>query len=90
MKEATGELNLAVIVAIAIGILAAFFFGSLWPTIHANFQKTAQCNKAVCDCSKSTRESIGNETGFSNRCKCAVSKSKLTDENEIFYCPFKG
>ena len=45
MKEATGELNLAVIVAISIGILAAFFFGVLWPMIHGNFEKNSQCNK---------------------------------------------
>ena len=86
MKEATGELNLAVIVAIAIGILAAFFFGSLWPTIHANFQKTAQCNKAICDCSKEVRETIENETGRKSNCLC---RNKAEDE-ETFYCPFKG
>ena len=47
MKEATGELNLAVIVAISIGILAAFFFGVLWPMIDTNFQRNAQCNKKL-------------------------------------------
>ncbi len=92
MKEATGELNLAVIVAISIGILAAFFFGVLWPMIDNNFQRTAQCNKAVCNCSKEVRESAENQTGLANRCKCASTKDDLSsgDESKIFYCPFKG
>lgn len=92
MKEATGELNLTVIVAISIGVLAAFFFGVMWPLIHGNFQRTAQCNKAICDCSIKKRESIASNTGQTNRCVCATTKDKLQsgDESEIFYCPFKG
>lgn len=52
MKEATGELNMAVVVAISIAILAAFFFTYLWPIIDGNFERNSQCNKAVCDCSE--------------------------------------
>ncbi len=51
MKEATGELNMAVVVAISIAILAAFFFSYLWPIINNNFYRTSQCDKAACDCS---------------------------------------
>ena len=90
MKEATGELNMAVIVAISIGILAAFFFGFLWPMINDNFQKTAQCNKAVCNCSDEVRESVENETGLKNRCKCAKDRETLDEDDNVFYCPFKG
>ena len=39
MKEATGELNMAAIVAISIGILSAFFFGFIWPILDLNFKK---------------------------------------------------
>ena len=50
MKEATGELNMAVVVAICIAILAVFFFSYIWPIMDSNFEKNAQCGKAVCDC----------------------------------------
>ncbi len=86
MKEATGELSMTVIVSISIGILAAFFFGVLWPMINGNFQKTSQCNKAVCDCAKTTRDTIESETGRKNNCLCQDS----IDSNTTFYCPFKG
>lgn len=88
MKEATGELNMTVIVSISIGILAAFFFTVLWPMINGNFQRNSQCNKAVCDCAKSTRESIENETGKKNYCKCYDNEDGSKDIT--FYCPFKG
>ncbi len=77
MKEATGELNMAVIVAISVGILAAFFFGSVWPTINQNFNRTAQCNKAICDCK--------NAQDNNNMCTC-----KIGNNDDEFLCPFKG
>lgn len=86
MKEATGELNLAVGVAISIGILAAFFFGVLWPMINGNFQQTSQCNKAICDCSKDKRDEIERDTNRKGYCSCKSS----SDATETFYCPFKG
>ena len=86
MKEATGELNMTVIVSISIGILAAFFFGVLWPMINGNFQKNSQCNKALCDCAKTTRENIEKETGRKNNCLCKEN----TNSTSTFYCPFKG
>ena len=86
MKEATGELNMTVVTVISIGILAAFFFGFLWPMINGNFQKNSQCSKAICDCSTEVRNNIENETGRKNNCLC---RNKSGDEN-TFYCPFKG
>lgn len=86
MKEATGELNMTIIVSISIGILAAFFFGFLWPIINNNFKNTSQCNKAVCECSKKTRADIENQTGKKNYCLCHDKK----EEDNTFYCPFKG
>lgn len=86
MKEATGELNMTIIVSISIGILAAFFFGFLWPMINGNFQKNSQCSKAICDCSTEVRNNIENETGQKNHCLC---RNSIADEN-TFYCPFKG
>ncbi len=86
MKEATGELNMTVIVAISIGVLAAFFFGVLWPMINGNFQRNSQCSKALCNCSEAKRSEIENTTGQKNYCECTDSK----DNAVKFYCPFKG
>lgn len=83
MKEATGELNMAVVVAISIAILAAFFFSYLWPLIDNNFQRTSQCNKAVCDCNL-----LVNNNGI-DYCTCWPEGSDRTSESE-FYCLYRG
>ncbi len=38
MKDAMGELNMTVIVIVAIGAIAAFFMGVLWPNIQESIQ----------------------------------------------------
>lgn len=78
MKEATGELNLTVIVVISIGILAAFFFTFLWPAINTNFQRTSQCRKATCNCSEEAR--------VDGKCKCTMGNNS----SNVFYCPWGG
>ncbi len=92
MKEATGELNMTIIVSISIGILAAFFFGFLWPIINNNFHRTSQCKDALCDCSQNVRDSIEGETGKKNMCSCQMRDTTNTNYygTEVFYCPFKG
>ncbi len=90
MKEATGELNLTVIVAISVGILMAFFFGFVWPSLNSNFQQNAQCGKAVCDCSESGMQKALDATGNDNMCYCSQSLEDLKSETNIAYCPFKG
>lgn len=42
MKAATGELNLTVITVIAIGAIAALFYGVLWPTIKENITNNSE------------------------------------------------
>lgn len=81
MKAAMGELNMTVIVVLAVGILSAFFFLVIWPMVSNNFEQTANCKKAVCNCT--IRDAA-------NQCKCAATKSDLNDESNIFYCPFGG
>lgn len=82
MKEATGELNMTVIVVISVGILSAFFFYTLWPMIKGNFQREANCKNASCNCSVETRNAND------GRCECTVNK----DGQEIgpIYCPYGG
>ena len=48
MKEATGELNLTVIVVIIVALLSFFFFTILWPSIRNNFAKNTRCDEAIC------------------------------------------
>lgn len=50
MKEATGELNLTVVVVIIVALLSLFFFSILWPTIKGNFAKETKCDEAICLC----------------------------------------
>ena len=49
MKQATGELNMTVVVVVAVGILAAFFYTTIWPVIKNSYISTSKCNDAVCD-----------------------------------------
>lgn len=49
MKEATGELNMTVVIVVSIGILSAFFFTILWPMIESSFVANSKCRNAVCD-----------------------------------------
>lgn len=49
MKEATGELNGTVVVVLAVGVLIAFFYYTLWPIVRESFEKNSQCSKAICD-----------------------------------------
>ncbi len=48
MKEATGNLNMGVVTLTAIGVIAAFFFTVLWPSISKNFENYTSCDDAVC------------------------------------------
>lgn len=48
MKEASGELNAAVIVVVAVGVLSAFFFSVLWPQMRGNHVKNTKCGEAIC------------------------------------------
>lgn len=48
MKEATGELNMTLVVLVIVGVLASFFFGVLWPRIHDGFYRNTKCDEAIC------------------------------------------
>lgn len=49
MKEATGELNTAVVVVILVAVLSSFFFGVIWPNIRGNFAANTKCDEAICE-----------------------------------------
>lgn len=77
MKEATGELNMTVIIAIAVAILAAFFYTVIWPMIQTNFDSKANCSKAICKCE--------------NKCEnTGMATCHLKGKTTTFDCPWKG
>ena len=49
MKEASGELNLTIIVVMAVGMLMAFFYTLIWPMIRQNIIANTKCAAAVCE-----------------------------------------
>lgn len=49
MKEATGELNATLVVVVAVGVLAAFFFTIIWPSMRANNIRNTKCSEAICE-----------------------------------------
>lgn len=77
MKETTGELNATVVVMLAIGILIAFFYYTLWPIIKTNFDKSSQCSKAIC------------ESCPSGKCDVVTCHPK-NDPDTTFECIYKG
>ena len=77
MKEATGELNTSVVVMLAIGVLIAFFYYTIWPVIRTNFNKNSQCSKAIC------------EPCRSGNCEYVTCHTK-NDPSNKFECVYKG
>ena len=46
MREATGELNMTVIVIVAVSAIAALFYAFIWPTIKGQINRTTYCSTA--------------------------------------------
>lgn len=80
MKEATGELNMAVVSIVAIAILSAFFFYTIWPMIRNNMDRNTKCSKAICE--KCT-------SGDCQMVKCYTLNKDGTKSSE-FECVWKG
>ena len=84
MKETTGELNLTIIVVMAVAILVAFFYYTIWPGLNRNFESNASCSRAVCNnpCPKSG----------DNTCDLVIGElveCELSDGTTV-HCPWKG
>ena len=78
MKEATGELDMTLVVAIIVGLLASFFYFSIWPKIGES--QNTDCARAVCK-----KETL-NKDGF---VRCKVKNQDGTEENDVL-CKYKG
>lgn len=81
MKEATGELNMTIVIVVIVASLAAFFYTIVWPLISDNFDKNAKCSNAVCICPRGQEN-----TCLEEGADCHVPGKK----NNTFKCPWKG
>ncbi len=79
MKQATGELNITVVIVVAVAILSVFFFAILWPNIKNTFIATNKCSDAVCD----------KRTLSEGLVTCKYYKNGRQEGTE-FKCPWKG
>ena len=80
MKEATGELNMTVVIVLAVAALAAFFYVIIWPLISNNFVSNSKCSEATCQCK--------NESDcLKNGADCWMPGKK---SGTHFTCPWKG
>ena len=76
MKEATGELNMTILVIISIGILSAFFFTVLWPSMNNNLNMKTKCRQAICG-------NVKNGDVVDGMVNCTYKGQPLV-------CPYKG
>ncbi len=85
MEQATGELNMTVVVVLIIAALSAFFFSFLWPLIKDNFRQDSRCDEAICTCPPE----------YMVNGKCTYSDSTIEcyfkgDSSKKIICPWKG
>ncbi|MBQ9834218.1 MAG: hypothetical protein IJO33_03400 [Bacilli bacterium] len=50
MKQAISELNLTVIIVLAVAGLVALFSMVIWPVIKSGLHNSANCSDAICTC----------------------------------------
>lgn len=77
MKESTSELNATVVVVLAIAVLIAFFYYTIWPLLKHNFEQNSQCSKAICETVDDDNDGL-------------VTCHSKNDKNKTFECVFKG
>lgn len=85
MKEATGELNMTVVIVVTVGFLAVFFFAVLWPSIKTTFIATSKCSDAICTCPNNDCKNIPQDSLVD----CVYYKNGK-QVGQSFKCPWKG
>ena len=88
MKETTGELNMTLIVVIAVAVLVAFFYFVIWPPLNANFEANSKCSRAICENPCKTGTNSCDDT-IGQLVKCYYIDGK-GDKHDDIYCPWKG
>lgn len=74
MKQAIGDLNLTIVIVIAVAGLMALFSLAIWPMIKGGLNNSANCSEAIC------------ENCNSGICSCYMPGN----EGNTFTCPYKG
>ena len=77
MKEATGELDMTVVVVMLVGMLASFFYFVIWPKIGQS--QSTDCAKAVCK----------NNVDKDGYVQCTLTDKK-TGVSKNISCKYKG
>ncbi len=77
MREATGELNMTVIIVIAVAGLMAFFSMVIWPLVKNGMKKDANCSDAICE-----KNTINLSEG--------TIECHMKGDTTWFTCPYKG
>ena len=78
MREATGELNMTVVVVLAVAGLVAFFSMVIFPMFTNSTTRQQNCSDAVCGKAKGD---------------CGAKQVQCNTpgkQNEKFCCPYKG
>lgn len=80
MREATGELNMTVVVVIAVAGLVAFFSMVIFPMFTNSTTRQQNCSDAVCG-------KVKGEGDCGNKYVQCNTPGK---PSETFCCPYKG
>ena len=83
MREATGELNITVVVVTLVAVLVAFFYGVIWPNVKGGLSYTQNCNNVICD-----KKTYDRKTGKVECRYKAVGEDNST--GKPIKCPWKG
>ncbi len=79
MREASGELNMTVVIVTFVAALGVFFFTVIWPAIRNNMASQTKCSDAICE-----KDEDGD-----GRVQCYYRDSKGND-SASFTCVWKG
>lgn len=79
MREATGELNMTVVVVLAVAGLVAFFSMVIFPMFTKSTTRQQNCSNAVCE-----------KPGESTKCSGKYVDCHDPKKSEIYCCPYKG
>lgn len=92
MKETTGELNITIVIVIAVSVLVAFFYFVIWPSLDKNFQANSKCSSAICELPEECKKKSGNDNACDSVTNELVKCYYLDNKKNKYdiYCPWKG
>ena len=86
MKEATGDLNMTVIIVMIVAALVVFFSVYITPLVLNGIKSESNCSNAICPCKSMTADN-----GACTDCYICENKNGGTcKKSQPFRCPYKG